>query len=68
MTPNPLFLLRMGTLLGSATLHLVTADPRGFADKVAERIPLADGAISQRRHEQQVHSAASTPGKPAPAT
>lgn len=47
MIPNPLFLLRMGTLLGSATCHLVTADPRGFAGKVAERIRLADGAVSR---------------------
>ena len=47
MIPNPLFLLRMGILLGSAAFHLVTADPRGFAGKVAERIRLSDGAVSR---------------------
>lgn len=44
---NPLFLLRLGTLLTSATVNLVASDPRGFAGKLAERIRLAGGPVSR---------------------
>lgn len=44
---NPLFLLRLGTLLTFATVNLVASDPRGFAGKLAERIRLAGGPVSR---------------------
>lgn len=47
MSRNLLFLLRMTTLLATATANLFVADPRGFADKLAERIRLANGIASR---------------------
>lgn len=44
---NPLFFLRLITLLTTATVNLVVSDPRGFAGKLAERIRLSGHSISR---------------------
>lgn len=47
MKLNPLFQLRVISLLTTATSNLITADLQGFAGKLAERIRLAGGPVSQ---------------------
>lgn len=60
---RPLFSLRVGSLLASASWALLSVDPRGFAAKLAERIRLSSGGVSRPPISWLNRLAASSPSR-----